>query len=337
MKVMVTGGTGFLGSHTVAALRDAGHGVRLLARDPAKVERVLGARGIEVDSVVQGDVADAEAVTEALEGCDAVLHAAATLYGDERTLAANLAGVRNVLGVAASRRIDPIVYVSSIASMFPPPGPAATVDDPVANLKTMYGRSKADGERIARELQARGEAVVIVYPAGIYGPDDPGMGETSKGVRDRLRLCWLITTGGSACVDVRDVARVIVACLEPGRGPRRYMAGGHFLSWAEEADLCERITGRRVRRVRLPAAVVLALGRLVDLAKRIVPFDYPLTHEAAQFVTQCTPCDSRATTEELGVEFRSTEETMADTIGWLHSVGELKARLAGRLAARTSA
>src|SRR5262249_45926499 len=75
-------------------------------------------------------------------------------------------------------------------------------------------------------------------------------GETSKGLRDRLRYGWILTTGGMACVDVRDLARVIVEAATPGRGPRRYMAGGPFLTWGEEADLCERPAARRGRRWR---------------------------------------------------------------------------------------
>ncbi len=79
MNVLVTGGTGFVGSHAVATLRRAGHRVRLLVRDPSKIQRVLEVRGIEVDDYAIGDMANAQAVRTALKGCDAALHAAATL------------------------------------------------------------------------------------------------------------------------------------------------------------------------------------------------------------------------------------------------------------------
>ena len=78
MRVLVTGGTGFVGSHMTAALRAAGHNVRLLARDPAKAHRLLGARGLTAD-IVRGDVLDACAVRTAVAGCDAVVHAAAVV------------------------------------------------------------------------------------------------------------------------------------------------------------------------------------------------------------------------------------------------------------------
>lgn len=338
MRVALTGGTGFLGSHAAEALLRAGHEVVVLARDPAKAERVLARHGAWPLPVVAGDMADTDAVRRLLQGCDAVVQAAAAFYGDERVLRANVAGVENVLGIGAELGLDPLIYVSTIAVMFPPRGEVITVDDPISSPRTTYGRSKAAGEQFARDMQARGSPVVIVYPGAIQGPDDPGPTEGSKGVRDRLRFGWPRTSGGLPLVDVRDVAAVITAACAPGRGPRRYMAGGNFLTWMQEADLCEEITGRRVRRIPAPAAVLRTAGHAVDLMKWLVPsFDYPLTREAAEFITQIVPCDSRATTAELGVHFRPARETLLDTIRWLYDSGELPAQYAGRVAAAGAA
>ena len=153
MKVLVTGGTGFVGSHAVSALVSAGHQVRLLVRNPAKIDRVLTPRNIEIVDHVIGDVSDTDAVRSALSGCDAVLHAAATLYGGDEVLDANVRGVRNTLGIGCELGLDPILYISSIAAMVSPVGDCITVNDPVYHFETNYGRSKAEGERYARELQ----------------------------------------------------------------------------------------------------------------------------------------------------------------------------------------
>lgn len=83
--------------------------------------------------------------------------------------------------------LDPIVHVSSIATMFPPPRPVHTVDEPIVTLLSDYGRSKTVGEVLARKLQHDGAPFVIFYPAGIYGPRDPGIGAPLKGLRDRFR------------------------------------------------------------------------------------------------------------------------------------------------------
>lgn len=331
MRVMLTGATGFLGSHIAEALHAAGHELRLLVRSAEKAERVLGARSVPFEAVV-GDMTDRASIERALDGCDAAVHAAATMYGGAEVLEANVAGVRHVLGGARARGLDPIVYISTIAAMYPPPGPMLTVNDPIASLRTTYGRSKAEGERIARKLQSEGAPLVTVYPAGVFGPEDPGMGETSKGLRDALRFLWPITTGGISIVDVRDVARITAAALQPGKGPRRFMAAGHFLSWSAYADLTDALTGLRVRRVRLPAPLLRLAARILDVARKLVPFEYPLTYEAALMMTEMTPCDSRATHAELGVGFRPTAETLTDTIRWLLRAGEIEARVAGRLA-----
>jgi nucleoside-diphosphate-sugar epimerase len=335
MRVLVTGGTGFIGSHTVEALLRAGHTVRLLARDRGKVERVLAMRGVSVSDVVLGDMVDADAVRRALAECDSVVHAAAAVEIERLTDSSvqNMAGTRNVLGSAVELGLDPIISLSSVATMFPPRGPLITVDDPIANLDTAYGRSKAEGERYARELQERGAPIVSIYPSGVYGPDDPGLGPSLKGLRDRIRFGWLRTTGGVGIVDVRDVAAVVVAALEPGRGARRYLASGHFLPWMEEADLCEDLTGRRVKRYPGPPVLVRAAGRTVDFIKRVFPsFDYPLTYEASIFVTRFVPCDDRKTLQELGVVFRPPRQTLYDSIVWMLRAGVLDPKYAPRLA-----
>ena len=326
MKVLVTGGTGFVGSHAVEAILRAGHEVRLLARTPDKVDRVLGTLGMKVSDVVLGDMTDAACVRNALTGCDAVLHAAAEVEigRAKKVFEVNVAGTHNIVGGAVELGLDPILVVSSVATMFPPAGPVIRVDDPVANLHTDYGRSKAEGERYARELQAAGEPVVSIYPTGVIGPNDPGLSAALRGVRDQIRFGSMITSGGVGLVDVRDVARVIVAALEPGRGPRRYMAGGHFLSWSEDADLLEQITGRKMRRYAVPPWMVHLMGRIVDMVRAVAPsFDFPITYEASLFMTLFAPSDSRATTEELGVTFRPTRETLVDTVRFLLETGEL--------------
>lgn len=335
MRVMVTGGTGFVGSHTIGRLVAAGHQVCLLVRSREKIEALLARRGLEVDEIVVGDMSDPHAVAAALDGCDGVVHAAAAvgIGRGHDVFEANTAGNRHVLGGAMERGLDPIVYVSSIGAMFPPPGSEITCDDPIGSFTSSYARSKAEGERSVRALQAEGAPIVNVYPSAVLGPEDPVPGEGTKGLRDRLRYGWPLSAGGIAVIDVRDLARILVAVLEPGRGPRRFMAGGHFLTWREEADLCEELTARKVRRVPAPSWAIRTAGNVVDLIRRVVPsFDYPLTREAAEWVIGLKPCDSRATTEQLGIEFRPTRETLRDTIRWLYESGEIDAKQAGRLA-----
>jgi hypothetical protein len=109
------------------------------------------------------------------------------------------------------------------------------------------------------------------------------------------------------------------------------MTAGHFVNWPEFANLCDELTGRRTLRVPISPMLLRGVGRLLDLAKKFVSLEYPLTHEAALMMTQFVPCDSRVTEQQLGVAFRSTEQTLADGIRWLYETGQISARVAGKL------
>ena len=143
--------------------------------------------------------------------------------------------------------------------------------------------------------------------------------------------CSTITASGISIVDVRDVARVLAASLQPGQGPRRFMTAGHFVKWSEFANICDELTGRRTLRVPMSPKLLRGVGRLLDLAKKIVPFEYPLTHEAALIMTRLVPCDSQPTENQLAIRFRPTKQTLADSIRWLHSTGQISTRVAGKL------
>lgn len=336
MRVLVTGGTGFVGSHSAVELVRAGCEVRLLVRDPAKAARVFAPHGLAFRDVVVGDVTDRESVGRALEGCDGVLHAAALVALEAHRAAeahlTNAVGVAHVLGQAHARGLSSIVYVSSSAALFRRGGGPIGPDSPVAEAKSPYARSKADGERFARELLAKGAPIRISYPGGVVGPDDPGLSEMNHTLMIFLRDFVALTSSGLSVVDVRDLAR-IHAALVLGRAPAGcYLAGGPFLSWREVADLLDRVTGRRVRRLPLPGALLRVAGRGGDLVKRFVPFDFPLTHEAMVFATCWPGADSARTLETLGLGFRDPAESFADAVRWLASAGHLPAARAGRLA-----
>lgn len=152
MRVLVTGGTGFVGSHTVAALRSAGHEVRLLVRKPERIGAALEPLGIAepIDHVV-GDVTDPESVNQALAGCDAVVHAAAVYNLDSRaakvTKATNVPGTRVVLDAAVAQGCDPVVYVSTTLTLLRR-GATVGPDSPLSTVNGAYigseDRSRAD-------------------------------------------------------------------------------------------------------------------------------------------------------------------------------------------------
>jgi nucleoside-diphosphate-sugar epimerase len=332
VTALVTGGTGFIGSHTAARLAACGLRVRLLVRDPARISAAPALSATTGLDVVVGDVTDLGAVRRALRDCTAVVHAAARVSLTDRdadgVYGTNVVGTGRVIGAAAASGI-PAVYVSSV-SVFATGSPRVTVDSSLASARNGYTRSKVAAERAVRNLQAGGAPIVIVYPAGVLGPDAPDVSATHRGLIEWLRTPpW--TTSGTSIIDVRDVASAIARSL--GRElPARWMLGGTFLSWSDLHAIIERITGVHRPRVPMPAAAMRLAGRMGDIVKRVIPFDYPLTYEAMVMATTGARYDDDLTRAALDIDWRTVEGTLADSIRWLAASGHIDARLAGTLA-----
>ncbi|WBB80688.1 NAD-dependent epimerase/dehydratase family protein [Micromonospora sp. WMMD882] len=337
MTVLVTGGTGFVGSHTVAALRRDGRPVRLLVRDPARVRPALAPLGVDPDDVevVVGDVTDPAAVAAAVRGCAAALHAASVYSFDPRRharmRAVNVRGTEVVLAAARAAGVDPIGYVSTFGALLPADHDPVTPDSPVGRPRETYLATKAEAELVARRHQAEGAPVVITYPVATLGPHDPHLGDQSARLRNLLRgLMPIWPTGGFPVGDVRDVARLHVAVLRPGQGGGRFLGPGRFVDTGEYVRTVRRVTGRRLPSVRLPAVSMLPVGRLADLAQRALPVDLPAQYGAIYTCRVARGVDTAATDRLLGAPGRPFELTVADTVRWLVEAGHLSPRQAGR-------
>ena len=327
MRVLVTGGTGFVGSHTVVALLRHGHDVRVLARDPGRVPAVLGPLGVEAEAV-RGDVTDPTSVAAAVTGCDAAVHAAAEIGvgGSGQTSDVNVVGTRTVLDQALAADLDPVVYTSTITVHLPSTDAVVTPDSALAEPLSAYGASKRDAELVVRERQARGEPVCSVTLGGVYGPDSPHLDGSFAAVLGALGSMMLVAPGGMGLVDVRDVAEVLARCVEPGRGPRRYLAGGQYVTWAEWTDLLGRAAGVPVHGHRVTAEEMVDLGRRFDLQRAGgTPVDAPLSEEAAVIMTSGVPTDDSAMLADLGFVYRPLLDTFGDTVDFLRAGGHLPA------------
>ena len=338
MKVLVTGGTGFVGSHSVKAMIHAGHEPRLLVRSPDRLGPALEPLGVSGVEHVVGDATDAAAVRTAIAGCDAVLHAAAVYSYDARDARrmrrVNARATEVVLGAAREAGLDPIVYVSSYVALLPPVGVLSGAS-PVGRPRGAYASSKAETERIVRNLQDEGVPIATTYPGMVWGPCDPHLGETAAFARSVLRgLVPLVPPGELPIVDVRDVAAAHVAVLEAGRGSRRLLLAGESASLIELIGVMRRLTGRRLPGVTVPAPLVLGATGAADVAQRILPFRRPVSFGAPWVATHGGPIDASAAERELGVRFRPPEDSIADTLRWLHAAGHVTDRQAGLAAGR---
>ena len=335
MRVMVTGATGFVGGHSAKALVDAGHEVTALVRDERRLREVADSLGFAMPDVVVGDMTDGAAVSAALDGAQAVVHCAAVVSLDRRSeqemLRANPEGLRNVVGTAVERGLDPIIHVSSTSALFEPGVGPLHPDLPVASCALAYGRSKARCETEARRYQEQGAPVVITYPSGILGPPaGRALGETAEQMSSFLAGGVMPTRHAAiSVIDVRDLAALHAALLEPGRGPRRVMCGGHLLTMEQLAELFRELTGRRFPIPPVPPGALRGAGRAADLLRRVVPLGGPMSEEAMALVTGLEGTADRSALE-LGVTLRDPRETFEVSLAAWHSAGLVTSRQLGR-------
>jgi dihydroflavonol-4-reductase len=334
MHVFVTGGTGFIGFHTVLALLAAGHTVRLGVRNEAKMNALYQPLGIDISDFALGEITDKKAIDAALAGCDGVVHTAAMVSLDANKAGqmyhTNVTGTRLVIGGAVERGIRSIVHVSSTAALFD--RYASVVDEslPLAHQNSAYGRSKADSEKFVRGLITEGAKIAITYPSAVLGPRDPAMSEGNQGLAVFFNQTFVRTSSGMQIIDVRDLANIQVALLEQEKsGP--YLVSGHFRSWDELGLVLERVTGRKLRQFPVPGWLLRGVGAGIDTVSKVLPLDTIFTGEAAMYATQWVYVDDRKVREELDLRYLPLEETLTDTIRWLAQAGHIDTYWAGRL------
>lgn len=338
MLVLVTGGTGFVGAHTVAALAAAGYRVRVLARDPSRVALALSPLPVPGDAVeiAAGDVTNEAAVTAAVRGADALVHAASVYSFDSRshaaTRATNVRGTEVVLEVARRLGVGRVVHVSTFGAMLPSATGVVGPQSAPGTAGVPYLASKAAAERIARRHQADGVPVVISYPPALLGPDDPKLGDQNARLRNALRgLMPMWPTGGFPVGDIRDTAALhaalVTAPLEEGN---RYFGPGRYLSTRDYIRAVREVTGRRLPTLFLPARALLPFAYATDLVQRVWPWHIPAEYGACYVCA----CDARPESGAPSVgTARPFTETLADTVRWMHRSGWLTAAQAGRAAA----
>ncbi|MGE5361636.1 MAG: NAD-dependent epimerase/dehydratase family protein [Bacteroidales bacterium] len=313
MRVLVTGGTGFLGSAIVRALASRGHQPIAFARSsPA------GASGT---ATVRGDVRNRADLAAAVRGCDAVIHSAALVAVGRPRRAdfdeINVGGLENVLALAASGQVRRIVYTSSFLAL-----PPAGADQPVR--LNDYQRTKVIADGVARAAAAAGAPIVTVYPGVIYGAGPLTEGNLlGRSIADHLarRLPGVIgadRTWSFAFVD--DVAMGHVAALESGTIGARYHLGGENLPQMRPFEIVRERTGRRLPR-RIPFAVAAALG-LAEQARARVTASVPLlTLGTARILSHDWPLDSTLAVRDLGYQPRPLAQGLDSVLQALRPAG----------------
>jgi dihydroflavonol-4-reductase len=337
MKVFVTGGTGFIGSHTCHALLDAGHTVKLFVRNKDKAKALFGSK---IRSVAVGDIASADDIKKAMKGCDAAIHMAAMVSTSkddaEKVYQTNLSAAENVLGQAVAAGCKKIVHVSSVTAIYDPKAKKLDHKSPLGVAKNAYGRSKVECEKYARSLQEKGAPLHITYPASVIGPDDPGLTEPHQGLITNLFGLGLDMPSGNQYVDVRDVAHAHAVLLSKSLEPGRYPLGGNYIPWKELYGMLKQLTGRDLLMLPMSGFNMRLLGRTLDTLKPWIDIQTPISHEAMVYATKWVKLDNRKTARDLDISFRPFEDSLIETIRWLEQENYITRDKAGLLSRHNS-
>ena len=323
MLALVTGSTGFIGSHLCRALLARGHTVRAFHR-PGSPLRAL--EGLPVERVV-GDVLDPASLGPAMRRVDWVFHVAAVVahWRDPRRLVeTTVTGTRNVLVAARAAGVRRLVYTSSVAALGVP-APGEVLDErhrfnyPAARWP--YGHAKHIAEDHVRGA-ADALDCVVVNPASVFGAVDLNLigGQLIVSVaRGRVPVT---VPGGMNVVHVADVAAGHVAAAERGRRGERYILGGENLSHTAIVRVIAEEAGRRPPRLELPPALVAVAARLVDLPSALVCL--PVDGNLLRLSRHRFYYDIRKAGAELGLAPPTPFRTaVRDALTWYRAHGHL--------------
>lgn len=335
MTTLVTGASGFVGSHVARALVGRGACVRVLLRASSDTRAL---EGLNVERAI-GDLRDVATLESALRGVRRVFHLAADyrLWArDTREIyESNVTGTRNLLEASRRAGVERFVYTSTVATMAVPRGDDLPSESTHARLTEMIGhykRSKFLAEQEALQAAAAGMHVVVVNPTAPVGPGDWKPTPTGRVIVDFLngRMPAYVDTGLNI-VAVEDVAAGHLMAAERGRSGERYILGARNLTLREILESLARATGLPMPRVKLPHAVAMAAGYADHLVSRILRCEPRIPLEGVRMARHKMFVDCTRAPRELGFAPGPPEAALRRAVEWYQANGYLKSRVGQRV------
>lgn len=322
MRAMVTGATGFVGSHLAEVLRQRGHEVTVLARSAAKAES-LQARGMRV---VMGDLHDSGALARAAEGQDVVFHVAGMVAArnEAEFLRCNRDGTANLVEASARAGRPRFVLVSSMAAAGPSsPGKPHLGTEPPRPV-TAYGRSK-----LAAEAAVTASALpwTIVRPSTVYGPRDQEVLKVFRIARWGVAPVFGDGSQELSAIHGGDLAEALLAAglSDATIGETYYACHPEVVTSAGLVRAIGATMGRRVTIVGVPQPVGRALLALTEAGARLTRQATILTSDKAnEFFQPAWTGDPGPLSRDTGWRAAHDLSTgLADTYRWYRSAGWL--------------
>lgn len=342
MTTLVTGATGFVGSHVARQLVNGGHSVRVLVR-PAS--NLCPLEGLQVERA-EGDLRDFVSLGRAMKGVRRVFHVAADYRlwtrNPREIYESNVEGTRLLFEAARSAGVERVVYTSTVATMAVPHAARALPNEETrATLGQMIGhykRSKFLAELEAIKAAAAGLPVVVVNPTAPVGPGDWKPTPTGRIILDFLngRMPAYVDTGLNV-VAVEDVAAGHLLAAERGRIGERYILGARNMTLKQILDALSVITGRPAPRVRLPHAAALAAGYADEWFSRLTHREPRIPIEGVKMSRHRMFVESDKAARELGYKPGPVEAALERAVRWYQEHGYVPSRAGRKPAARAQA
>lgn len=311
-RVLVTGASGFIGSHLVPALVAQGYQVTTFGRSSQPRQF----KNLPVQHRV-GDVTNAEQVKAAMSGQQILFHMAGLVSykkGDlARLTATNVEGTRNVMAAALEAGLKRVIHTSSVAAFGVPPlnkiGNEA-LEYNLAGMDLHYCDTKQEGEKVVQEYFQKGLNVVILNPGIIFGEDDthPHHLAIFKAMSRGFMFC--VPAGGTPYSDIQDVVAAHINAIDMGRAGERYSLVSANLSYMEAGKLFASLYKCSPPKIILPPGLVQLMGVLCEDLLPIFHIKSALTRQVAFLSNHKIFFDCRKAEEELA--FKPTP--FADTI-----------------------
>ncbi len=313
-RTLVTGATGFIGSHLVRLLVERGDEVTVTVRSGSRLDAL---EGVPV-ALVRADVRDRRAVRGAMRGVERVFHVAGSTnfaLSREDMFSLNVEGTRIVLEEALRAGVERVVYTSSVAAIGPSQAGRSADETNVwdaARYSIPYVDAKHEAETVARGLLARGLPLVTVNPAWVFGAGDPGQSSTTLVRRFMRRQIPAYVDGTLNIVGVHDVARGHVLADARGEIGERYILGNRNFTFDRLFADLGRLSGVEPPSLKLPAPVAVTLALA---AERLPVASMPTPAEVRAASLHWAVVSTKAK-RELGWRPSPHEDALEETIAW---------------------
>lgn len=320
-KILITGGTGFLGSHIVRQFLDAGEKhLKVMASSVPGWMKDAGVKAVE------GSVTNRADVAKACKNVSAIFHLAGKVSRDNNDAAAmnkiHVEGTRLLCEAAKEAGIQTMILASSSGTI------AVSEDEQVFDetfpqpvdviSRWAYYASKYYQERAAlADFDGDGRRLVILNPSLLLGPDDERLSSTKVVLDFLARKIPYCPGGGLNFVDVRDAANVFVTALEKGEHREKYLLGAENMTFPEFFGRLERLSGVSAPMLRVPKTLAMAGSSFIESVFTNWGRTSPVASKEVEQAEYFWYFDSSKAVEELGFSPRDPQETLNDTIKYL--------------------